>query len=404
MVEQHHFIPISSQNLVSACLNRIDSTDDKQRIADVAERLQALLHQEFHRTQTALIEAYSPIDPDLDTVSIAPQAEETFESDHFKGLFEGVLKQANFIRLSRDDLQAALKESSLFNIRLDINFDDFDDALLYCRGVNEKTETIAQWFGLRKKTITFTNYDRVVLYLRFKAVNTLGDNAQLLGRSGRTMLKLFRNVPKADLEMLFPNTRIGMRTVDKLLIGVPALVSGVVVLTTKLGATLVLLGGLFGFWLGLHQKPVELNVATLLALGAGLGTLAGYCWKQFSTFKNRKLRFAQALTQNLYFKSLDNNAGVFYRLIAEAEDEEFKEAFLAWFFLLHTPELSHAADLDSAIEQWFKALTTKANIDFEIEDALNKLERLGLAENNKGLWTAISAEEAQAHLISLYSA
>jgi hypothetical protein len=29
---------------------------------------------------------------------------------------------------------------------------------------------------------------------------------------GATMLKLFRNIPKADLEMLFPNTQLKMRT------------------------------------------------------------------------------------------------------------------------------------------------------------------------------------------------
>lgn len=400
MAQSHHFIPLNSQDLVSACLQRAHA--DKPSIELVAQRLRAVLHQEAYRTQTALIEAYTPIDPDLDTVNIAQQETTTFEGEHFKTLFEKVLKQANFIRLSRQDLQAALKESSLFNIRLDINFDDFDDVLLYCRGVNEKTETLTQWFGLRKKVIHFTNYDRVVLYLRFKAVNSLGDNTQLLGRSGRTMLKLFRNVPKADLEMLFPNTRIGMRTVDKLLIGVPALVSGVVVLTTKLGATLVLLGGLLGFWLGLHHKPVELNVATLLALGAGLGTLAGYCWKQFSTFKNRKLRFAQALTQNLYFKSLDNNAGVFYRLIADAEGEEFKEAFLAWFFLLQRATAVAASDLDGEIEQWFTSLNAQVNTDFEVDDALNKLERLGLAKQHNGLWQAVSADTAQAKLFNLY--
>ena len=400
MLQSHHFIPLNSQDLVNACLQRENA--DKPGIALVAQRLRAVLHQEAYRTQTELIEAYTPIDPDLDTVNIAHHNTASFDGGHFKMLFEKVLKQANFIRLSRHDLQAALKESSLFNIRLDINFDDFDDVLLYCRGVNQKTETLTQWFGLRKKVISFANYDRVVLYLRFKTVNSLGDNTQLLGRSGRTMLKLFRNVPKADLEMLFPNTRIGMRTIDKLLIGVPALVSGVVVLTTKLGATLVLLGGLLGFWLGLHHKPVELNVATLLALGAGLGTLAGYCWKQFSTFKNRKLRFAQALTQNLYFKSLDNNAGVFYRLMADAEDEEFKEAFLAWYFLQQRATPMEPSELDYEIEQWFITLNANVKTDFEIDDALNKLERLGLAKNQNGLWLALSAKEAKAHLLNLY--
>ena len=94
--------------------------------------------------------------------------------------------------------------------------------------------------------------------------------------SGSTLLKLFQNVPKADLEMLFPNTRVRMRTIDKLLIGVPALISGGIVLTTKLGASLVLLGSLLGFWLGLGGHPVEMNKTSIMVLLAGLG---GYLWK-----------------------------------------------------------------------------------------------------------------------------
>ena len=42
----------------------------------------------------------------------------------------------------------------------------------------------------------------------------------------------------------------------------------------------------------------------------------------------------KALSDNLYFKNLDNNAGVFYHLIDAAEEEEFKEAVLAYYFLL----------------------------------------------------------------------
>ena len=41
--------------------------------------------------------------------------------------------------------------------------------------------------------------------------------------------------------MLFPNSEVRMKTIDKLIIGVPAAVSGVVVIVTKLGATLILL-------------------------------------------------------------------------------------------------------------------------------------------------------------------
>tara|TARA_B110001469_G_C9327329_1_gene174897 strand:- start:313 stop:468 length:156 start_codon:yes stop_codon:yes gene_type:complete len=41
----------------------------------------------------------------------------------------------------------------------------------------------------------------------------------------------------------------------------------------------------------------------------------------------------KTLTDNLYFKNLDNNTGVFHRLI-DAAEEEGKEVILAYYFLL----------------------------------------------------------------------
>jgi hypothetical protein len=207
-------------------------------------------------------------------------------------------------------------------------------------------------------------------------------------RAGATLLKLFRNVPRADLEMLFPNTRVRMRLLDKLMIGVPALVSGGIVLTTKLGASLVLLGSLFGYWLGLHSQPTELNQARVMVLLAGAAALAGYLWKQFSNFKNRKIRFMQALTQNLYFRNLDNNAGVFHRLANDAEEEECKEALLAYYILLQSPAPLAKAELDRQVESWLQQSWDCA-VDFEIADALRKLRDLGLVEEIDGALVAV---------------
>ena len=117
-----------------------------------------------------------------------------------------------------------------------------------------------------------------------------------------------------------------------------------------LGASLVILGSLLGFWMGISKEPVELNKTVLLALLAGLVALGGYIWKQLNSFKNRKLKFMQSLTQNLYFKNLDNNAGVFHRLANDAEEEKCKEAILAYFFLLISKIPISRAELDRTIE------------------------------------------------------
>ena len=156
-------------------------------------------------------------------------------------------------------------------------------------------------------------------------------------------------------------------------------------LTTKLGATLVLTGSLLGFWLGWHSEAVELDRNAIIVLLAGAGTIGAYLWKQFSNFKNRKLRFTEALTRNLYFKLLDNNAGVLYRLLDDAEESECKESLLAYYFLLAAHQPLSAKELDQRIEVWFSQ-RWQCQLDFDVDDALQKLSQLKLAYLEEGAW------------------
>ncbi len=369
---------------------------DRKPGADVDEfrQLSYMLDQvyqfEFHRIIEALKHAYADLDPDSDTRNL--DYPESGASESFVSLLDGLLEKANYERVTESDLKRALSESSLFKIRLQVDFNDFSEVSLFARGQSVRTETISTWFGLRSKTIDFINYERVVVYLKIRDDYVRDRLDSEICRPGATLLKMFRNVPRADLEMLFPNTRVGMRLMDKLLIGIPAVVSGGIVLTTKLGASLVLLGSLFGYWLGVSSQPVELNQAAVLALLAGAAALAGYLWKQFNNFKNRKIRFMQALTQNLYFKNLDNNAGVFYRLANDAEEEESKEAILAYHFLLMSSAPMTRGELDRNIETWFES-EWDCEVDFEIDDALHKLVALGLVEKSGDKLDAVPVEQ-----------
>lgn len=167
-------------------------------------------------------------------------------------LLTRLLEKANYEKVTQNDLQLALAESSLFKIRLQVDFEDFSEVLLFHRGESLREESVPMWLGLRQRKIHFTHYERVVIYIKFRDTFRPGKAALPACRAGAALLRLFQNVPKADMEMLFPNTRVRMRNVDKLLIGIPAAVSGGIVLATKLGATLVLAGSLLGFWLGTH--------------------------------------------------------------------------------------------------------------------------------------------------------
>ncbi|MBT4161378.1 MAG: DUF3754 domain-containing protein [Gammaproteobacteria bacterium] len=363
------------------------SAADQLKFREFCHLLQSVFHFEYHHTLERLKDLYAPNNPDRDTRVIESDIEE--DGDFTETLRE-LLNKANYEMLDREAIEAAFNESSLFKLKLDIDFDDFEEALLFIRGESEHTEQVRTLFGLVRKEISFSNFDRVVIYIRLKK-DVTSELAQ--GKPGATMLKLFQNVPRADVEMLFPNTKVAMRALDKLMIGVPALIGAGAIVTTNVGTSLLLLGTLLGFWFGLHTEQVELDEARLVAILAGLGGLGSYVWKQFSNFRNRKLLFMQSLTQNLYFKNLDNNAGVFHRLIDDAEEEECKEAILAYYFLLKSSDGLMVDELDEAIETWLSS-RWDAELDFEVDDGLEKLKRLGLATELDGRFAAVGLDEA----------
>ena len=390
--KRFRFIPFRKHDILEMCLQEGTLSGQEEDFRMLYRMLDNTFHFEFHQTLETLKDGYAPIDPDAATKCYDPPNKSRRKTDFFE-LLQYLLEKGNYERVTKEELDLALQESALFKIRLQVDLNDYSEVLLFYRGVSMRQEKAPVLMGLLSKTISFINYDRVVMYIRFKDDYAPSHATLPSCRSGATLLKLFQNVPKSDIEMLFPNTRVSMRLIDKLLIGVPAVISGGIVLTTKLGTSLVLLGSLVGFWIGLHSEPVELNNTTLAALGAGLIALGGYLLKQFNNFKNRKLRFMQPLTQNLYFKNLDNNAGVFYRIANDAEEEECKEALLAYYFLLTSDHPMKRLPLDKKIEQWLET-HWDTPVDFEIDDALEKLTRLGIVTEKDGCFSALPIKEA----------
>ena len=396
------FIPFRKADLISMCIEtgRVPKNAEAD-FHDFRRILEALLHFEYHQLLESLKDAYAPFNPDADTRPIRPLDPEALFTHQktFVKQMNILLDAANFEPITETDLKNALAEESLFKIRLAVNFDDFEEVLFFRRGERVHHETLISFAGLKKTPMAFTNYDRVVVYLKFKdaAYFSAAGRRGLPYTPGATLIKLFQNVPKADLEMLFPNSEIRMKTIDKLVIGIPAAVSGAVVVVSKLGASLALVGSLVAFWLGLRESSVDINQKHLVALGLGMVALGGFLFKQISKFKNRKLRFMKVLAENLYFKNLDNNAGVFHHLTDAAEEEEFKEALLAYLFLTQSENGLTRQQLDDAVESWLEKEWDCA-IDFEVDDALAKLERWDLVQHQGERLCALSLADAKTRL------
>jgi hypothetical protein len=405
-VAADRFIPFTKSDIIEMCIKDKQLTEAQvKEFRDFCQILEALFHFEFHARLEKLKTFYRPFNPDADTRHVFdyPEAEKSKLQKQLVSEMTEVLDAANFEKVTAEDLKQALGEESLFQIRLEVDFDDFEDVIFFRRGETVKEETLVKLFGLRKKSFKFTNYDRVAIYIKFKEKPYFDSQKRknLYFAPGSTVIKLFHSVPKADLEMLFPNSKVRMKTIDKFIIGVPAAVSGIIVLVTKLGASLLLVGSVISFWLGLKDQEVQIKQQQLIALGAGLGTLAGFLFRQINKYKNRKIKFMKALADNLYFKNLDNNAGVFYHLIDAAEEEEFKEAILAFYFLLISRDALAKEELDHRIEHWL-AERWDCHIDFEIGDAVNKLLRLKLIAADAGNFRCIPLSDAKKQLDTIW--
>lgn len=395
------FIPFRKQDIIQMCSQELADESTKISFQQFCQLLASVIHFDYHELLESLKNNYAPFDPNADTKQLNQLSlvEREQCQKNFADNFANILNAANFEKVTEQDLQEALTEESLFKVRLEVEFDDFEQVVFYRRGESQLSETITSLWGLRKQKINFTNYDRVAVYITFKDKAYFAQKKkQPFGyEPSSTIVKLFQNVPKADLEMLFPNSEVRMRPIDKAIIGASALVGGTVVLVTKLGASILILWALIAFWLGLRSESVDMTQQHFISFGLGVAVFSGFIFKEWSKFKNRKIKFMKALSDNLYFKNLDNNAGVFHTLIDAAEEEDFKEALLAYTFLLKNTQGLNREKLDEQIEAWFME-KYNCHLDFEISDALDKLERMQLVTLDGDNYKALSLSDAKEHL------
>ena len=347
--------------------------DGTEQFRSFSRLTSALYHYEFHDREQVVTEAWERVGDDPGAASLV--------AAELTGLLDG----ANYIPVTMAELDDALANESLIPLRLEVDLDDYDELLIYRRGSELDTIEIPKWMGLRSKERTITVDKRVVVYTRVKAQGWFDerkiDPAERNLVPGHVSLRQFQNVPRADIEMLLPSTQVGLRLTDSLLIGVPAVASGVAVLATKLLPTLGLIFLLVGAWLGFRDEQPDIDQAALVILLGGALTLGGFVFRQWTKLKNRRLEYLKTLTENLYFRTLAAGTGVLHTLLSSAEQQEVVEVLLAYRFLLAAPGGLTAAELDAEVETWLRD-AGQGDIDFEVADAIAKLRRLEVIEGH----------------------
>lgn len=414
---RERFIPVDKGELVNRLSHStLLAAEDRESYFLFSKLLDSYFHFEFHAKAESLNQNYLPFNPDSDKLAVQKYslAESAAHEERLMSIFKGVLNQANYQQITEKDLSYAVNQESLLRLNLYVDFADFENQLVFRRGC--QTLQVEQKKGLfKKETSTITVYDRVALIIKYKnaAYFAAAKREKLNFQPGTMIVKLFKNIPKGDLEMLFPNAQVRMKMKDKLLMGGIAVGAGTMVML-KAGAGLVAMAGIL--WLMTRSMiasggeiptlgPVE--ISGMVGGATALAAIGAFLFKQWNGYKNRKIKFMKTLGDSLYFKNLDNNAGVFYHIIADAEEEEFKEAFLGYLFLLRSKAGLTAAELDTAIEDWFMEIYA-TSINFEIADALDKLKRLKLCytvetgQTGEPRWKALPLGDACRQLDQLW--
>jgi hypothetical protein len=362
---------------------------DAPALERLANLLFDCLHLDYRVQQEQLKQGFEQLRRD-------PQPGQGGSAQALAGHLGRLLEQGHYRRIETAELQRALQLEAVFRVRLHVRLEDFCCLELYAKGSRESVLQASDWLGLRRRPKTVQYYERVVLFscLRQAPRREVGVES---GLERQVHLKLFENIPAADIEMLLPNTEVGMRPIDHAVIFVPALLGGVGALL-KLSASLALLWVLVLFWLGFREKPPDrLDRAAMIACAVGIFAFGSHVWRQIARFRHRKTEFLRTLSENLYFKNLDNDAGVFHRLADEAEEEECKEALLAFVHLRRAARALTEQELDGTIQAWLRQQGARVG-SLDTSEGLRQLAELGLVQRIEGRFHALDPQAALALL------
>jgi hypothetical protein len=376
---REHFIPIRRSELVDLL-----GADDRLAAADrepfrhFCRLVCATHHFEYHKRLEELKNAYAPFDPDRDTKLLLPlRAEERQQrlNELFKD-FAWLMERANFRHLSTSDLEPSLGQASDWGIHMDVDFSAFDRIALFARGDTQQKRTRRRLRHLyRPEETCVPVYQRLVLILKMRKHKRLPPTVD----TESVYLKIFKDIPKLDLNMLLPGARVRLTRLDKSKIGVP-LVSGLGYMVWKILASL----GLVLWNLADDALRVLLtaggNPWVMWALASGA---AGYGYRSYYGYRQTKQRYHLTLTESLYYQNLDSNFGVLARILDEAEEQEAREAILAYFFLWCYAGADGwtSEQLDAFAESYLEQ-NTGVKVDFEIDDALQKLQRMQIVHKH----------------------
>jgi hypothetical protein len=382
-----HFIPVHTAELIELLAgDRTLPEEAGPQVRRLGELLLDVYHAHYRHRQVALKNAYAPFDPDSDaTPLIALSAAE--KQNRLNGLFRDLswlLGRANFRHLTREEIEPMLHSASDWGINMDVDFSAFEHAALFVRGDSYQVRTLRSWRTLyQEATVEVPIFRRLVIALKLRQHWRLGPGVD----TEHVFLKIFKDIPRSDVDMLLPGARVKLRLLDR----------------GKLGFGM--LSGVGTVLFRMHEELGRLFTGALLhgntAWGLGAGLL-GYAYKSYYDYQATRQAYHLSLTQSLYFQNLDSNAGVLTRLFDEAEEQETRGTLLAYYCLWRyggsagLPE----DELETAMELYLDRYGEVTHV-CDPGEPLARLKRLELVEGGSDRFRAVPVENALQRLHAL---
>jgi hypothetical protein len=388
------FIPVTRDDLIEAlCTGRtLLPEGDRDAFRQFCELVTAVYHLEYNRRLQELKRAYAPFDPDSDA-TLPPHLSAAERQARLNGLyrdFAWLLERAHFRHLSRGEIEPVLSSASDWGIRMDVDFSAFEHLAIFARGdtVQKRTRRrLLNFYRLEEAEVPI--WRRLVFILKLRQHKRLGTGVD----TENVYLKVFKDIPKLDVMMLLPGARVRLTYLDRGRIGLPLLT----------GAAVAVWNLLQDLYQTLEYLLLSPNAMWAVAAG-GLG----YGYKSYYGYQQTRQRYHLSLTQSLYFQNLDSNAGVLTRLLDEAEEQECRAVFLAYYCLLCCagPDGWTREQLDLAMELYLDRYA-EVEVDCKGGAALAKLKKLRVLESCGERYRALplprAVEVLQADWGSYYS-
>lgn len=392
MKSSEHFIPCSVNELVERLASEPMPADDIVGFRRFADKLIAYQQRRADLLVGPLKAAFAQVDPDSE-FPLDPQVNQAEVAGEIAAGFEQLCRAANFRVYSEQDLADAMATASLVPVVTQVAFNDFARIQVFYRGDDFIDVEVPGRIGRRQ--VQVDNLRRVAMLLEVRQgryFQSLGVDAAQLGiEPGKIYLYLYKNIPRNDLELLFPNVKVSMTWTDRLLFWIPVGL-GLAPLTLKVLPSLVLLLAAAAALLAgpeaakLFDVSIDNNLQLYPALAAA-STLAlllgGFAVRQYSSFKHRRLRFLKRVTDTLFFKHLATNGAALSALADTAEQELIKELLLIFCALQASKTPLLREELDAQVERWVK-LNLHAEVDFDVDKTLGNVAYLEGHDENAG--------------------